>query len=106
MDGKKHRHKPRRHLKKDQPFTDMSGTSASEYVRRIKKLVEDYEQKFGSLPKAVDLPEAAERAYRGTGFLEDYDDEPCVIRSFMRDNPKHKGPIWIACPCRRCSIQC
>ncbi len=100
MDGKEHRHKPRRNLKKD-----WAAPKADDYIRQIKKLVEDYEQKFGSLPKPVEMPEQLERAYRGVGF-HDYDEEPCAVRSFLQAHPDHKGPIWIACPCRRCSIQC
>ncbi len=99
MDGKKHRHKPRRHLK---PSTK----TADEYIRQIKKLVEDYEKSFGSLPKVVELPEPAERAYRQSLGFYDYDEEPCAVRSFMQAHPDHKGPIWIACPCRRCSVWC
>jgi hypothetical protein len=97
MDGKAHRHKPRRHVKRTK--------SVDDYIRQIKKLVEDYEKCLGNLSKPVEMPEQLERAYRGVGFHE-YDEEPCAVRSFMQAHPDHKGPIWIACPCRRCSVWC
>jgi len=101
MDGKKHRHKPRRNLKRD-----AAAVRTEDYIRQLKKLVEDYEQQFGNLPKPVELPEQAERAYKQSlGFYE-YDEDPCAVRSFLKAHPDHKGPIWIACPCRRCSIHC
>jgi hypothetical protein len=79
--------------------------STEDYIRQIKKLAEDYEKCLGSLTKPVELFERLERAYRGVGF-HDHDEEPCAVRSFIQTHPDHKGPIWIACPCRRCSVWC
>lgn len=30
-------------------------------------------------------------------------DQPCIFENFMKNNPDHKGPLYIYCPCNKCT---
>lgn len=100
MDGKEHRFKPRRNLSRSP-----KKTTCKDYIQEIKKMVQEYEKKFGELPKPVELPEWMDQTYKGIGFHE-YDEEPCAVRNFFKLHPDHTGPVMIACQCRRCGVYC
>lgn len=86
---------PRRHVKK----------TADDYLDEIKKMVEEYERKFGKLPAPVPDPVENFPQLKGIGF-HDYDEEPCAFRSFQQAHPEHTGPLLLYCGCRRCSPHC
>lgn len=96
--------------------------SAADYIAEIKRLVDEFERKFGRVPQESRpspyqprrLPGTPpyrpaspyEPRQRGIGF-HDYDsEEKCNFREFMKNNPDHTGPLFLSCRCSRCAVRC